>query len=66
VRNVALVVTNWGNHGATLVADGQPVVRGPRFRYGYRYTLQGTDLVVWIEASTERPLSIELTPVPQH
>ncbi len=65
VRNVALIVSNWGDHGAALAVDGQRVSRGPRFRYGHRYTLQGTDLVVWIEASSQGPIAIQLMPTPR-
>lgn len=62
VRNMALVVEGWGNASAHLTLNGENVSRGPRFRYGYRHTLAGTDLVVWIETRSEASLRIGLNP----
>jgi len=60
VANPALVIRNWGEAAAELWLDGQPVPRGPAFRYGHRRTLDGTDLIVWIERETSRPLRLRL------
>ncbi len=49
IRNVALVVRNWGDRDPSLTIDGRTVPRGSRFRYGHRVTLDGSDLIVWIE-----------------
>lgn len=62
VRNVALVIENWGEAGATLHVDGRAVRRGPTYRYGHRQTLTGTDLIVWIELSRDRPVRLALEP----
>jgi hypothetical protein len=62
LRNVALEIENWGEDDAALLIDGQQVPRGPRFRYGHRHTLTGTDLLVWIELALERPVALTLTP----
>jgi hypothetical protein len=64
VRNVALVIENWGDAGAMLRVDGRPVARGSRYRYGHRHTLSGTDLVVWIDLSRDRPVRLALEPLP--
>jgi hypothetical protein len=56
------VITNWGDADATLTMDGRPVPRGQQFRYGMRNTLEGTDLIVWIETDAIRPVTITLTP----
>ena len=42
--------------------DGRAISRGPRFRYGHRHTLAGTDLVVWIETRSDASLRIRLDP----
>ena len=62
VRNLALVIENWGEVGATLRVDGRTVPRGRTFRYGHRHTLAGTDLVVWIELSSDQPVRLALEP----
>jgi hypothetical protein len=59
--NVALVIRGWGDAGASLHVDGKAVPRGPRFRLGYRHTLDGTDLIVWIELQRTVPVTIELS-----
>jgi len=62
VHNLALVIANWGDAEATLQIDGRAVARGPQFRYGFRNTLEGTDLIVWIEADRVGPVTIALSP----
>ena len=62
VENVALVVKNWGDGGASLSVDGKAVPRGPGFRFGHVRSLDGTDLVVWFKAKAVTPLSFVLTP----
>ncbi|HUG53039.1 MAG TPA: LamG domain-containing protein [Vicinamibacteria bacterium] len=62
LRNLALVVENWGEGGASLTLDGRAVPRGATFRYGHRPHLDGTDLVVWIEARGDAPVRLALGP----
>ncbi len=55
--NPAFVVKNWGtdNGDLTVTLNGETLEPGASVRYGYHNTLEGTDLIVWIEAeSTER------------
>ena len=60
VVNPPLVIQNWGEHEATLTLDGLEVPRGKTFRYGLRRTLGGTDLIVWIKTTAEKPLRISI------
>ncbi len=51
------MVKNWGtdNGDLTVTLNGETLEPGASVRYGYHNTLEGTDLIVWIEAeSTER------------
>ena len=61
VRNLAIVDEGWGEAGASLLLDGRPVPRGPSFRFGHRRTLEGTDLVAWIEVRRDAPLRARLS-----
>lgn len=61
VRNLAVLLEDWGEAGASLTLDGRAVPRGAAFRFGHRRTLERTDLVVWIEARREAPLRLRLT-----
>lgn len=61
----ALVIQGWGEQEATLKIDGAKVPRGRSFRYGHRHTLTGTDLIVWIKSTAEKPLQIEISAVPE-
>jgi hypothetical protein len=58
----AFVIRGWGAAGARLEMDGTPVPRGERFRMGRRHTLDGTDLVVWIERTSTTPIQVRLIP----
>ena len=61
VRNVALVVENWGEADATLQINQRTVARGSEFRFGHRHQLDRTDLVVWIEVEATRPITVVLS-----
>lgn len=56
VVNPSFVIKNWGNKEVLLTVNGEEIKRGKDFRYGYRDTLTGTDLIVWIKAKSENPV----------
>jgi hypothetical protein len=62
VRNLALVVKNWGAQGAVLQLNGKPVAQGPAFRVGRREMVNESDLVVWIKAESDGQVEISLSP----
>ncbi len=62
LHNPAFVIKGWGEAEAQLTVDGKNVPRGTEFRYDLNRTLEGTDLVVWLKRSAEKPVTIRLTP----
>ncbi len=60
IDNACFVIKNWGNRAVLLKIDGKNVPRSKAFRYGFRDTADGTDLVVWIEKKSMKPLKIAL------
>ncbi|MGC9199647.1 MAG: LamG domain-containing protein [Acidobacteriaceae bacterium] len=62
IYDPALVITNWGEHGARLAIDGKPVAWGRSYRMGVVHRLSGTDLVVWMQMQATDPLQMELLP----
>jgi hypothetical protein len=64
VFNPAFVIQGWGEQEAALKIDGAAVPRGRSFRYGHRRTLAGTDLIVWIKTTAEKPMRIAVSAVP--
>ena len=60
IVNPALVIQGWGDQNVTLTIDGTAVARGRSFRYGHRRTLEGTDLIVWIKLTSEKPITLSL------
>jgi len=63
VVNPAFVIENWGDGEAALKLNGREIKRGKSFRYGRRRTLQGTDLIVWIEKQSTTAVNIQLVQV---
>jgi len=61
--NPAFVVREWGDEKARLEIDGREIKRGRKFRYGYRRTLDGTDLIIWLQLEATEPVDILLLPV---
>ena len=58
--NIVLYVKGWGDGGAAVTVDGRPVERGRTLKLGHVRTIDGTDLVVWIEKSSTRPVRVAL------
>jgi hypothetical protein len=65
VLNPAFIVNNWGDANVTLTLDGKPIPPGKNFRCGHRQTLEGMDLVVWIETESQASVTFHLEPQPQ-
>jgi hypothetical protein len=63
--NPAFVITGWGKADPAFSIDGSPVEPGPDFRYGFRKTDTMRDLIVWLRHKSEKPVSIEIRPLPQ-
>jgi hypothetical protein len=61
VVNPAIVVQGWGDATPRLQIDGQATSWGKEFRFGLVRTLEGTDLVVWMEKNAARPVGVRLT-----
>jgi hypothetical protein len=60
IENVAFIVKNWGNREVSLKMDGVNVTRGKAFRYGFRDSVDGTDLVIYLEKKSVKPVKISL------
>jgi hypothetical protein len=62
IRNLAFVVEGWGDAQARLALEGRAVARGRAFRFGHRHRLDGSDLLVWVEAKSVTSLRLRLEP----
>jgi len=40
--------------------DGKEVAWGPDYRFGRVYTLEGTNLVIWMNKEATKPVSVEI------
>jgi hypothetical protein len=59
ILNPAFVIKNWGDTEPKLRIDGKPIVRGSTFRYGFVPSLDGSDLVVWLQIESTKPARFE-------
>lgn len=64
VVNPAFVIKGWGKADLSVAINGEPGKRGGDFRYGFRKTDTGCDLIVWIELTAVEPTSVEIAPLP--
>jgi len=62
IVNACLVIKDWGDAGAAISIDGMPRERGKSSRLGHIRRLEGTDLVVWVEKESPRPIRIKVIP----
>lgn len=60
----AFVITNWETDDGDLAVtlNGQTLERSASVRYGYNNTLEGTDLIVWIETESTDKVDFSITP----
>jgi len=57
--NPAFVICDWGSSRPRVRIDGV-VLSGDEYRIGYRYTLEGTDLILWLDRTSEQPTTISV------
>ncbi|MBM3309981.1 MAG: LamG domain-containing protein [Candidatus Aminicenantes bacterium] len=62
VHNLCLVLKNWNAEAATVTLDEKALAKADGLRLGPRPTLDGTDLVVWVEKKATRPFRLRLAP----
>ncbi|MBM3293688.1 MAG: LamG domain-containing protein [Candidatus Aminicenantes bacterium] len=62
IHNLCLVLKDWNADAAAVALDERPLAPGDGLRIGALPTLDGTDLVVWIETKSVRPIRIAVTP----
>jgi len=62
VVNLCLVIKGWGEAYPKLTVNGVPLERGEGYRLGHVRTLEDTDLVVWVETETVKPMTLSLRP----
>jgi hypothetical protein len=57
----ALVIKNWGDSQPRLKVDGKAVAWGPNYRFGRVFTLEGTNLIVWMNTEATKPVTVEIS-----
>jgi len=58
VINPAFVIRNWGDNKVELRIDDKSIERGKDFRYGFRDSLESTDLIVWFRIETNERITV--------
>jgi hypothetical protein len=53
-----LLIENWGTAPPQVRLDDRKLERGDTFRYGYRHTLDSSDLIIWIDVQAEKRVSL--------
>lgn len=61
--NPVFVIKNWGNHEVTVEINGRKLSRGRDFRFGHRNSLEGTDLVMWLQFQSTKSVQLLFSPV---
>jgi len=62
VVNPAFVIRDWGDTDVLLKIDGKQIDRGTSFRAGHNRRLTGSDLILWIELESTKPIKLLLEP----
>jgi hypothetical protein len=51
-------VSGWGERSVAVLVNGRRAEPLKEFRTGFRKTIDGTDLVLWLERSSTAPLEV--------
>jgi hypothetical protein len=57
--NPAIVIRNWNDPIPRIKINGKDVSWGPEFRVGQVNTLEGTNLVIWMNLQTTNPTTVD-------
>ena len=60
VVNPCIVIRNWGNSKPSLKLDGKRVQEGQNYRIGFRNSMEGSDLIIWLQKNSEKEVRIIL------
>jgi len=63
IVNPAFVVKGWGRNEVIVKINDKPATNGMDFRYGFRKTTTVSNLILWFQLKSEKPVSIEVQPV---
>jgi hypothetical protein len=58
--NAAILIQNWGDGEARMSIDGKPVAWGKAFRAALIHRLNSTELLIWIEKQSTRPVQVTI------
>lgn len=58
--NPAFVIHGWGSSAAQVQINGANLPASA-YRIGYRYTLSGTDMILWLNQTSEQPTKVAIT-----
>jgi len=61
--NLCLVLKNGGEREFEVILDGKKLQRGKDYHTGVIRTLEGSDVVVWIYQTSEKPFQVTLKPL---
>jgi len=61
--NLCLVLKNSGERGFEVLLDGQKLQRGKDYQTGVIKTLEGADVVLWVNKTSEKPFRIAINPL---
>jgi hypothetical protein len=60
VFNPCFVVENWGDKVPTLRINEEEIKRGKKYRVGFRHTIEGSNLIIWIKTEHTSPVTVSL------
>jgi len=61
VINPCFVVKSWGQGRVGVKMNGRKLEKADGYRAGYRDSLEGTDLIIWIQAESDETVGVEIS-----
>jgi len=61
IINPAFVIEAWGKEDVVLSVNGKEIARGKDFRYGFKDSLEGMDLISWVRYESEKETTFTIS-----
>ena len=62
VENFCLLIENWGRSDPLIELNNTPLSVNKGYYLGHNMSLEGTDLLIWIESESTTPIRLMISP----
>jgi len=62
VKNFCLLIKNWGRSDPSIELNDIPLPVNKEYYFGHNMSIEGTDLLIWVESESKEPITLTISP----